>query len=421
MNLHIAERRPYPDIAVGLAVFIVGLIEVNLAFVWVDTPELTVIAFLALLGAAVACYRLHPGLGLALAWVAGLIQISAQAGVMVTEFSVLLLAYGAARHGRGWVVWLSGLSIPAACAVVAYYFALHLYLLRAGFGAVLVQLPTAARAPSVPQLALTMTLGVVLLAAPWVVGLLLRITDTAQRNRIERVRAEQEAARAQEIAEVRAGQARLARDVHDVVGHSLTVILAQADSAQFMPDSDIEKIRAAMRNIAQSARRSLGDVRQVLSSTGDAQVVGEHLGELDTLVEGVRSAGNDVQDQVSGAPRPLPPELEVVAFRVLQEMLTNALKHGARGATIAVDRSWGRDQLRIEVRNVAAATSSAWESAHGLGVPGMRRRLESVGGWLDVRSTMSPHGPIFTATAWVPARPGVAAQPRPVPQPRPAA
>ena len=129
---------------------------------------------------------------------------------------------------------------------------------------------------------------------------------------------------------MRAEQARLARDVHDVVGHSLTVILAQAESVQFMPDDDIERIRAALANIATSARQSLGDVRQVLSPRRPQRRRRRRRASLDSLVEGVRSAGHEVTRPWSGSPRPLPPELDVVAFRVLQEMLTNALKHGRR-------------------------------------------------------------------------------------------
>jgi signal transduction histidine kinase len=113
-----------------------------------------------------------------------------------------------------------------------------------------------------------------------------------------------------------------------------------------------------------------------------------------------------------GEPRPLPPELATVAYRVLQEMLTNAIRHGRRDEPLHVERHW-QDELRIEVRNVidmatvetrpmAAAPDRPPAPGHGL--EGMRRRLESVGGRLDVRPRTGAGDPTFTVTAWVPTR-----------------
>ncbi len=407
MSLLASVRRTLPvrDVLLGVTVLIAGLFETRQSAVWASIPLWKALLVVLLLATAVGCYRLRPGLGLVLAWLHAALMMTSDVSVLFTQLSILLLAYGAARHGSLLTLWASGLSIPAGGTIAAWYVVNHFEAWNFGLGSLVISQPldTSKATPTV----LAMLVALVLLTSPWVIGLILRLGDTARRNRAERERAIEQAARAQEIADVRAEQARLARDVHDVVGHSLTVILAQADSAQFMENSDIDSIRAAVDNIAQSARKSLGDVRHVLSSTGDAVATTEHLGELDSLVEGVRAAGYDVVDRVSGLPRPLPPELDIVAFRVLQEMLTNALKHGERGGTIEVDRTWGLDELTIEVRNVPVE-SSAWEQAHGLGLPGMRRRLESVGGRLQVRRSTSTAGPLFVATAWVPARSQVA-------------
>ncbi len=112
----------------------------------------------------------------------------------------------------------------------------------------------------------------------------------------------------------------------------------------------------------------------------------------------------------------MPPELEVVAFRVLQEMLTNAIKHGRRDQPVLVERHWDGD-LRVEVQNSvgpddAGPTLDETQPIRGVpapssadggqGLDGMRRRLEAVGGRLDVRRRTDP--PTFTATAWLPVR-----------------
>ena len=103
--------------------------------------------------------------------------------------------------------------------------------------------------------------------APWLLGLALRFSARSQASRRSQVVAEAERDQAAEIARLRDEQTRLAHDVHDVVGHSLAVILAQAESAQFRDDEDTEALKQTMTNIATSARGSLEDVRQVLAAT----------------------------------------------------------------------------------------------------------------------------------------------------------
>lgn len=362
-----------------------------------------------LMAVAAALYRAAPATALALVWAACAFQVLQSQDVALVQLAAAIVSFGAARYGRALTVWVSGLSIPVGSALALLY-------VRANGTSSLAVL-TDAVAPPGGRISMTSAflLPLSVLSLPWALGLVLRLTARLRRTREEREQAEIEAARSLEIAEVRAEQARLARDVHDVVGHSLTVILAQADSADYMDDQDIDRIRAALRNISTSARRSLGDVRQVLSSTNEASPDGMGgavtplaTGGLDSLVDGVRSAGNDVRSRVVGTPRPMPPELDVVAFRVLQEMLTNALKHGRRGEPIDVERCFNADTLRIEVHNAAAGddpSGSDLDVGEGIGLPGMRRRLEAVGGRLAVGRDEAPEGPVFTSTAWVPLRP----------------
>jgi signal transduction histidine kinase len=347
---------------------------------------------------AVGCYRLLPSLGLAVIWLASTLQVALGIDIAVIQLAVVFVAYGAARYGQVVTVWLSGLSIPIGSAIGLWYLHSHgIYSLEA-FGLAI----SPARQPTRIT---ALLVAFIVLAGPWALGLLLRVAAQTRLAREERERAMADAARAQEVAALRAEQNRLARDVHDVVGHSLAVILAQADSAQYMDDNELERIRTALANISISARRSLGEVRDVLSTSGSSEGrAARQAGSLDGLIEGVRSAGYEVDSDVVGAARPLPPELDAVAFRVLQEMLTNALKHGSRDCGgIAVRREWGELDLRIEVRNpVASEVTAGW--GEGLGLIGMRRRLEAVGGRLSAGPSAAAGPSTFTATAWMPIR-----------------
>ena len=232
-----------------------------------------------------------------------------------------------------------------------------------------------------------------------------------ERAEADAARAQRETEQAREIARLREEQARLARDVHDVVGHSLAVILAQAESGQYLADDDPAALKKTMATIATSARSSLQDVRQVLVRR-PADAAPAATGASRSCSTGSAPAATRCRSPRSARPQPLPPELDVVAYRVLQEMLTNAIKHGRRDRPVHVERhwpegAWDRD-LRIEVRNVDGARRATRPSRcrptsrRVRGSTGMRRRLESVGGRLDVRRRDEDGEPTFTATAWVP-------------------
>src|SRR5262249_34697403 len=136
-------------------------------------------------------------------------------------------------------------------------------------------------------------IGFLVVAAPWAAGLVMRFLDRARTSRASMLAAEEAAAvarreteHAREVAHLRDQQTRVARDVHDVVGHSLAVILAQAESGQYLDDT--VKLKKTLQTIATSARSSLQDVRQVLSSTQDATHAFGDTDRFDTLIAGVR-------------------------------------------------------------------------------------------------------------------------------------
>ncbi|WP_114423792.1 sensor histidine kinase [Nocardioides houyundeii] len=408
-----------PDLAVGLVVLLVGLVEATgTDLVYSSRTSLALVALG--MAAAAGLSRRAPGIALLLVWAVCGIQLLGSVDLMVSEVAVAVVAFGTARWGSLLTVWLSALSIPAAGLVVFVLLAVSQLSGLVEQAGVMTLVERAYSYGDTWQLAAAL-IGVSVLGIPWLAGLALRFMSRARRSEISQVAAEEDAAQAhreseqaREIAQLREEQARMARDVHDVVGHSLAVILAQAESAQYRKGSDTEALKETMATIATSARTSLQDVRQVLTTTAQPTV---RLGGLDSLVDGVRASGHQVLSTEEGTPQPLPPDLETVAYRVLQEMLTNAIRHGRRDSAVHVERHW-EGELRIEVRNVVdtsedltapiaavdVARMTSQPRSGGRGVEGMRRRLEAAGGRLDVRRRQEESGPTFTATAWLPLR-----------------
>lgn len=390
------QSRPWrADALAGLLALLIGLYEMHGDLVVTSRAgELLVVVGVAV---AVGLSRLLPGAALGVAWGVGLVHVATGTGPMVCEVLLVVVAFGCARWGSTAVVWLSGLSIPLGAAIAVLWLDPSVFydsLRVAGVQGLAQRAYDGSNGWRLPAA----LLGSALLMAPWLLGLALRFSAGSQASRRSQVEAEAERDQAEEIARLREDQARLARDVHDVVGHSLAVILAQAESAQFLDDADTTALKQTMDNIATSARASLDDVRTVLASTQGTAAAPARQADLDSLLAGVRASGHVVESTLVGTPQPMPPELEVVAFRVLQEMLTNAIKHGRRDRPVEVERHWDGD-LRIEVRNAVLPIRAA---DGGQGLDGMRRRLEAVGGRLDVRRRTDP--PTFTATAWVPVR-----------------
>lgn len=410
-----------PDATAALFVLFAGLPEAILSIYGMRLPDATGRLVLVLgIAAAVGLSRRAPGVALGLLWVLGFVQVAGGVPIMIVEVAVAAVFFGTARWGRPPTITLGAVSVPLA--VVIAYVLYQRNLLNPDILSRSV-LDETYRAGTLTRVIMVLV-GLLFVAAPWPAGLALRFRARAHASQTSMLAAEAAAAgarrqteQAREIARLREQQNQLARDVHDVVGHSLAVILAQAESAQYVEDTGT--LKKTMQTIATSARASLGDVRQVLSPTPDPPArPGAALG-LDGLIAGVRDSGHEIVDTELGPRRPLPPEIDVVAYRVLQEMLTNAIKHGRRDQPILVERHWPAadavggfaDTLRIDVTNTMShpaeeSTPTSAPATGGRGLEGMRRRLESIGGHLDVRRREQPAGATFTVTAWMPVRGG---------------
>jgi signal transduction histidine kinase len=205
------------------------------------------------------------------------------------------------------------------------------------------------------------------------------------RDRAERLEreADQQAALA-----AAAERARIAREMHDIVAHHLTVMTTLAEAAVAASASSPERANDVMRSVAATGRRALADTRRllgVLRERADQDTAGAlqpvpDLGQLDVLIEQVRSAGLDTTLELRGQAPDMPAGTQLAVYRLVQEALTNTLKHGGAGARASVRLSFVPGELRVDVNDDGAGSAAPAAAGVGGGLPGMRERIRAYGG-----------------------------------------
>ncbi|NRQ33722.1 hypothetical protein HII36_17965 [Nonomuraea sp. NN258] len=280
----------------------------------------------------------------------------------ITVLTCAIAAYGAIAHSRNRVLAMGGLVLAGG-------------LLGAGFGDVTPVLP----GWTGPFFAL---LGV------GVLGNFVRFW----RRRLTAMRQEQADATRRAVAEERA---RIAAELHDVVTHNVNVMVIQAGAARSVMDAAPEQSKQALLAIESGGRAAMAELRHVmglLAGPGGERLDGPAdglepqpgLDRLDALMDRVRAAGVPVDATVS-PPGPLPPGIDLAAYRVVQEALTNTIKH-APGAAASVTIGQDGDRLEIEVTDTGGTRGTRGarpRTGGGRGLIGLRERLAVYGGTLD--------------------------------------
>jgi signal transduction histidine kinase len=271
----------------------------------------------------------------------------------------VLAFYTVAALRRGWIVAICALILVGMLAYSAYR-----------------------DLAFTPEIAAAQAL--VITAVAWTFGSATR--KLAERNgqlaeATEALRREQQARTERAVTEERL---RIARELHDVVAHHMSVISVQSGLAGYVFESDPRTAREAMDNVAETTREALEEMRRMLmvlrtgpetpDGGGDAPF---GMAGLEVLAERVRQAGLPVEITTAGTPRPLPPGVELCAYRVVQEALTNTLKHAGRcRAEVFVQYQ----QNRLTARISDTGTGPAEPNRDGHGLVGMRERARLYGG-----------------------------------------
>jgi signal transduction histidine kinase len=186
---------------------------------------------------------------------------------------------------------------------------------------------------------------------------------------------------------VTAERARIARELHDVVAHHMSVMVVQAGAARAVGAKDPAAANEALRQIETSGRTGLAEMRRLLeilkTSDGENDLTPQPgLAGLDDLLDGMRATGLPVEAVVEGVPRPLPPGVDLSAYRIVQEALTNALKHAGEASARVLVR-YEADALEVEIVDDGRGMPGDGSPAGGQGLIGMRERVQLFGGTLD--------------------------------------
>jgi signal transduction histidine kinase len=354
MDLRVLIRR-YGDAALACTIAVVFAIEVatwdraempaavltsiaaGLALVWRRTAALP--SFLIATAGSWATVRFAPGID------------NESVGFIVVFFVSL---YSLGRWTRGSAAWVGALCVLAY--IVGFVVGdANAQGVSVGLGAI--------------------GFGTLFVGTPWAAGVAIRL----RREREQILVVESENAVARE-------RARIARELHDVVSHAISVTVLQARGGRAMVGRDEDAVRRALDAIEQTNTAALSDMRRLLAvlrdtdtKAGDGRAAPQpSLANLERLVEQVRQTGLPIELSIEGEPGPVPPGVDLSAYRIVQESLTNVMKHSGEGATATVTVAYSADDLCVTVADDGKGATAPNGNGHGLA--GIRERVGVVGG-----------------------------------------
>jgi signal transduction histidine kinase len=371
---------------------LVGLLLLPFTFF---SPNPVVAGFVVLfLASALAVRRLSPAISLSVAWFAVIVQLATQQPANVFDVVILAVLYAVGRYGEGWVRWYGLASAIIGGVVASVYTVGQIY-----GGGVSSIYDSTGLTVTIFSIITASAAAIFVLTIAWGLGLIIRQAESTRASRAEQFRLDQERIAAERTVVVEQERNRIARDMHDVVAHSLAVVIAQADGARYAMATAPQMGEVALETIAETAREALIDVRVLLAELRHSQSGGPQpmIGDLGRLIDQMRAAGLAIRFAEGGQARPMPASHQIAAYRIVQESLTNALRHGDRSEGVDVALRWIDSGVAVTIENAVAPIPTPPSPGHG--IAGMRERAELTGGRLIVENIP---GRRFRVDAFIP-------------------
>ncbi|HXS65339.1 MAG TPA: histidine kinase [Streptosporangiaceae bacterium] len=359
-----------------------------------NVSVLVLVAIVFTMTVSIVFRRAHPIGAFTTATAAGGLQVIVNIHPLLSDFSILILLYTLAAYStrRNSLIGLAVCLFGSAMEVVRLQFLIPAHVTSDADWLLIFAIAFA---------------GPSLIA--WVLG------DSTRYRRAYYINLEERAARLERDRDTHAQiaaaaeRARIARELHDVVAHNVSVMVVQADGATYAIDADPQRARTALTAISATGRQALAEMRALLGvlrrgddDTGLAALAPQPgLGQLDELLDQTRAAGLPVSCTIEGAPRPLAVGTALTAYRIIQESLTNTRKHAGPAAVANVVLRYTETALELTVADNGAGASAACDGA-GHGLTGMTERAFMYGGSVHAGPRT---GGGFEVTAWLPVVP----------------
>ncbi|CAA9295631.1 MAG: hypothetical protein AVDCRST_MAG61-558 [uncultured Friedmanniella sp.] len=363
----LAARRD--SVLATLAALVIGVETLR----WADANRPLCLGAAVLAGLGLSLRRSHPVEAFLIS-AAGLAGVQVGARGMENDSVGFLLVYVLALYSLGryagrWRAWLGAGCVVSA--MVVFY-----------VGDFVAQDAPLRLSPG------NVAFAFIFVGGPWGAGLAMRLRrqrEASLRARNDSLVRQQEQQAEEARQAIIAERARIARELHDVVSHAISVSVLQARGARRMLGRDADAVSRALDAIEHTNAQALGDMRRLLALLREADEPEQHapqpsLARLKELAQQVEAAGVPVRLEVTGAGAAPPPGVELSAFRIVQEALTNVLRHAGPGARATVEVRYAPDHLDLAVVDTGRGSGSARPSTGGHGLIGIRERVFVAGG-----------------------------------------